>query len=494
MQTTLSSQLAKHKNWLFFGLYVLVLLLNVIFHEPWRDEFHSWNISRVSDGLGELMANKAYEGHPILWYLFCWVLTRVTAAPEGLAVMHMMIVTGASFLFFRYSPFSLLHKMMILLGYFMLFEYGTLARNYAILIGLLWVYCTWRTQQKSCWWQLLIIGLMMFTQIFGVLFAIALLADWVWEHGKNNWKNGLIGILAFSLTFLLAYLDIKPPADVTAHARWYSDFSWESISYALSILWDAMLPIPQWEFHFWNTNFLELENEQTTLTLKAIGGVVIWNALAFSFIQSRRNRIVFLLGTLACLAFAFAKFHGYMRHHGHLFLWLLVVLWLEKGKDQQLFTGWRQTMFSIFVGIHVIAGIFASARDWQGTFSPVKEVAAYIQTIESQHPHDLWISDPDYLIEPIGAMLQHPLYFPKQEKSVYFPQWDKDWGYISPEKVLLKAQLMASTEPVLLLLGYEMKAKPDPGFQLELLRQFGPGIEASERFWVYELRKSHNSF
>jgi hypothetical protein len=91
-------------------------------------------------------------------------------------------------------------------------------------------------------------------------------------------------------------------------------------------------------------------------------------------------------------------------------------------------------------------------------------------------------------------MLKHPLYFPKQEKMARFPQWDKDWGYITPEEVLSKAQLMAEKEPILLLLGYEMKVAPAPGFQLELRRQFKAGIEASERFWIYELRKSHDSF
>lgn len=494
MQESSISRLAKHKNWLFFGLYLLILLLNVIFHEAWRDEFHSWNISRVSASLGELMENKAYEGHPSLWYLFCWVLTRLTAAPEGLAIMHLLIVAAGGYLFFRYAPFPALTRMMILLGYFLLFEYGTLARNYAILIVLLWAYCALRTQQKSGWLQLLMIGLMMFTQIYGVLLAMALLTEWLWEYGKGNWKRFFMGGAAFSFAFILAYLDINPPADVTAHARWYSEFSWESISYALSVLWEAFVPIPQWQFHFWNTNFLELGSEQTTLSVKALAGLAIWCVLALGLLQTRRNRILFLLGTLACLAFAFAKFHGYMRHHGHLFLWFLMVLWLEKADEKTFFKNWRQAFLYLLLGIQLLAGIIASVRDWQGTFSPVKEVAAYIQIIESQHPHDMWVSDPDYLIEPIGAMLQHPLYFPKQEKLAYFPQWDKNWGYISPEEVLLKAQLLAATEPVLLILGYEMKAKPDRGFQLEFFRQFGPGIEPSEHFWVYELRKSHPPF
>lgn len=488
------SNLAKHRAWLFFGLYVLVLLCNVLLHEPWRDEFHSWNIARVSDGMAELMQNKTYEGHPILWYLFCWMLTRMTEAPEGLAIMHMLIVAGGGFLFFRYAPFPPVLRFIFLLGYFPLFEYGTLARNYAILILLLWAYCWLRSKKNTAWLSLLMIGLMMFTQIYGILLAIALMVDWLWENRTQKWHIPILGGIAFILTFLLAYLDIKPPADVTAHARWYSDFSWENMSYALSVLWDAYFPIPQLQFHFWNTNILEFDKEQLPLTLKTLGGLLIWATLTFGVLRTTRSRILFALGTLACLAFAFAKFHGYMRHHGHLFLWFWVVLWLEKGLDNSPLQKAQQWILYALLGIQLFAGMFASVQDWLHPFSPVKEVAAYIKEIESKQAHEIWVSDPDYLIEPIGAMLKHPLYFPKQEKMARFPQWDKDWGYITPEEVLSKAQLIAEKEPILLLLGYEMKVAPAPGFQLELRRQFKAGIEASERFWIYELRKSHDSF
>ncbi len=494
MQNAVNVSGSPHKNKLFFGLYLLFLLLNVIFHEPWRDEFHSWNIARLSDSLSELFANKAYEGHPGLWYLLCWGLTRFTSAPEGLAAMHAVIVGTASWLFFRHAPFSLLTRMMILLGYFPLYEYGTLARNYAILILLLWGYCALRKQGGSFWKQLLLLSLMLFTQIYGVLLAVALFAEWFWENRKQARPKMLLASLAFLVAFLLAYLDIKPPDDVTAHARWYSDFSWESISYALSTLWDAFLPMPQLQFHFWNTNFLQGENEQTILTIKAIGGIAIWLGLAFGLLRSHKSRLLFLLGSLAFLAFAFAKFHGYMRHHGHVLLLFVAVLWLEKQSDKIAFRSWQRVGLYALLGMHLLAGIYASVRDWRDTFTPVKEVARYIQLLEKQQPHDLWIADPDYLIEPIGAILRHPLYFPKQEKLAYFPQWDRDWGYISPEEVLLKAQLAAAREPVLLLLGYEMKVRPDPAYELKLLKRWGPGIEASERFWLYELRKSHGGF
>jgi len=474
---------------LIWGAYLLILGFTVIYHEPWRDEFHSWNIARVSNGLWDLMQNKAYEGHGIIWYVCCWLLTRFTESPVALAGMHYVIVAFASGLFVLKAPFSKVEKLLLLLGYFFLFEYGTLARNYSILFVLLWGYCSFRLHNRP-FLAIVAIAFMPFTQIYGILFGLILGVDWLWENHKMARKKLFPSLAMLVMLFLLAFLEIKPPGDGTAHARWYSDFSWESISYALSIFWEAFVPIPPLQFHFWNTNFLTLADESTTITAKALLGLGIWLGAGFIFFEKKQFRILFFAGSLACLAFAFAKLHAYTRHHGHLYVWLWVVLWLAN----QRLRGWRQVVLFVCLLVQLFAGIYACLRDWQDTFSPVKMVSLYLEEIQAHEKYSIWVADPDYLIEPLGALGDHELYFPKQETFAFFPQWDNAWGYISPEEVLLKAQLLAAEGPVLLLLGYEMNAQPDPAFELQLLRHFPPGIEASERFWLYELRKSHGRF
>ena len=64
--------------WAVFGAYVLLLLMALANHELWGDEIHSWNIARSSHGLIDLLRNSRYEGHPPLWYVVLFSITRIT--------------------------------------------------------------------------------------------------------------------------------------------------------------------------------------------------------------------------------------------------------------------------------------------------------------------------------------------------------------------------------------------------------------------------------
>ena len=58
-------------------------------HEMWRDELQAWMIARDSTSLGDLFGhNMRYEGHPGLWHLALFVLTRVTDNPVAMQALH----------------------------------------------------------------------------------------------------------------------------------------------------------------------------------------------------------------------------------------------------------------------------------------------------------------------------------------------------------------------------------------------------------------------
>src|SRR5258708_2333734 len=74
-------------------------------HEMWRDEIQAWLIPAGSASLGELIHNLRYEGHPALWHILLWIVTRVTTRPEAMQVLHLAISAAAVFLFARNAPF-----------------------------------------------------------------------------------------------------------------------------------------------------------------------------------------------------------------------------------------------------------------------------------------------------------------------------------------------------------------------------------------------------
>ncbi len=94
-----------------------------IFHHPlWQDEWQAWLVVRDSPSLFELFRNLRYEGHPALWYLVLYPLSRVTTQPWPCNCCTWPWPPPRS-MFSAVSPFTRLQKILFIFGYFPCFEY-----------------------------------------------------------------------------------------------------------------------------------------------------------------------------------------------------------------------------------------------------------------------------------------------------------------------------------------------------------------------------------
>ena len=109
-----------------FGLIVLFLIQS---HEMWRDELQAWLLARDSISITELFQNLKYEGHPGLWHLLLYPLTRISTIPESMQILHVGIAMATVYMIIRYSPFKTFHKIIISTGYFFIFEYSVTLCN-----------------------------------------------------------------------------------------------------------------------------------------------------------------------------------------------------------------------------------------------------------------------------------------------------------------------------------------------------------------------------
>ncbi|MBI4794559.1 MAG: hypothetical protein HY790_01735, partial [Deltaproteobacteria bacterium] len=116
----------------------LVLLLR---HEMWQDEWQAWLIARESLSIPDLFRNLRYEGHPGLWHLVLFLVSRVTPNPLGMQILHLLVATGAVYVFLKYSPFTRLQKILFILGYFPFYEYTVISRNYGLGVLGLFGFC-----------------------------------------------------------------------------------------------------------------------------------------------------------------------------------------------------------------------------------------------------------------------------------------------------------------------------------------------------------------
>ena len=136
--------MCKRETHYALGLMFLFLAIGaytISHHEMWRDEIQAWLIARDSASVFELFAHLKYEGHPGIWHLCLMPLTRITHSPVIMQVFHLLIATVTVYLFVRYAPFNRLQKFLFCFGYFVLYEYAILARNYALGLLLITIFC-----------------------------------------------------------------------------------------------------------------------------------------------------------------------------------------------------------------------------------------------------------------------------------------------------------------------------------------------------------------
>src|SRR5205085_8289856 len=114
-------------------------------HEPWRDEWQAWAIARDSRSVGELFHNIRYEGHPPLWFLVLFGLSRFTRDIIAMRVISAVTGVVATALIVRFAPLSKLERALYSFGYFAAFEYLAISRSYGLGVALVVGYAvaTW---------------------------------------------------------------------------------------------------------------------------------------------------------------------------------------------------------------------------------------------------------------------------------------------------------------------------------------------------------------
>ena len=120
--------------WVALALYAGTLLVLLLNHEPWRDEMQAWLLARDSASPLELWRNTRYEGHPLLWHLLLWLLSRWSQKPLTMQLAHAAIAVLTAGVFLAFAPFPRWLKVLWVFGYFPLFEYGVISRNYGLTV------------------------------------------------------------------------------------------------------------------------------------------------------------------------------------------------------------------------------------------------------------------------------------------------------------------------------------------------------------------------
>ena len=112
--------------------YLGVVAAGIAWHEPWADEGQAWLLAR-DQGFWHMMLHALhYEGTPGLWHALLWVMTRAHVGYTGMRWISGIIAAAGAYVLLRWSPFPLILKVLLPLGFWLAYQDAVVARSYVV--------------------------------------------------------------------------------------------------------------------------------------------------------------------------------------------------------------------------------------------------------------------------------------------------------------------------------------------------------------------------
>ena len=318
-----------HYAILLTGIFLLISAFTAAHHEMWRDEIQAWLLARDSSSLIDLFRNLKYEGHPGLWHICLMPLSRITISPVIMQVFHLLIAATTVYLFARYAPFNNLQKFLFAFGYFSLYEYGIVCRNYALGVLLICLFCT-LFQHRYTTFQIggtelsryLLIGAVLFllshTSVHCLIITMVtggvLFLDHLFTR-KSVLATGQIverqiwiafGLIAFGI--MTSVLQLSPPPDTGFAVGWRWNYDTAHLKNIIRIMTRPFFPIPEAKLHFWGSQWLGKFSVFTNIQLYLSWALIIWSSLIL--LRKPTALLIYLGGTIGLLSFFYIKYFG----------------------------------------------------------------------------------------------------------------------------------------------------------------------------------------
>lgn len=487
------------------AVFLLVCGYGAIHHEMWRDEIQAWLLARDSASVFELFANMKYEGHPAFWHLCLMPLSRISTSPIMMQVFHLLIAATTVFLFTRYAPFNKIQKFLFCFGYFALYEYAIVARNYALGVLLITIFCIlYRERYKRFLWIGIVLILLAHTSVHALIVTIAigfaLMCEYLYfycykkEALTENKRYIWIGFALIGFGIVTSVLQLNPPADTGFAVGWNFDFTVQRMNNIIKIITQAMLPLPRAAMGFWGSHQLNSYEFFQLIRLPICYFIVLWCVIRF--LKRPTALFIYLIATVGLLAFFYVKYGGSIRHHGFLFTTFVMTSWIYYDCPEidfpfssisRLAQWFFSPIFIVILAFHFLGGITAIRMDTEHIFSNGKRTAEYIKAQGRQDM--LMVGDTDYAVSTVvGYLEKKEVYYPKGSRFGSFVRWDKARTHgVSNEDIIKEAQTLSTqnSEDVLIIINRTLETPLVEQYQLTLLEKFTGSTIGDEGFHLY---------
>lgn len=297
------------------------------------------------------------------------------------------------------------------------------------------------------------------------------------------------------------------------------------ISHLLAYVWKSYVPIPQLEDpSFWNTSFLSDTPAFWGTVIPGLGGVNLGQFLSVAlsggllwitsryFITNSLVKGIYITGNALLIGFFFLFLPTGIRHHGHLFVLLIICLWLDKvsdfkcvqrstQNDQRLSSqpllsrGLSQRLLNLILVIQSLVGFYAYSIDWQYRFSGSRDAVRFLKSLQLE----------DLPIIGTGSW-ETSVFSGYLNRDIYYPDLGRWGSFITPSiasnqeddilneirrTVLVEGKALVILDRAMLLKQLEVQRSPtlfdsiSSEFNVDFLRQVDGEIVTKESYSIY---------
>jgi hypothetical protein len=471
-------------------------------HTFWRDETQAWLIARDSHSLTALIHNLHYEGHPPLWHLVLYAITRLSWNPEWMKLPNLLFAVAATGMVLFCQRLSLFARVGIAFSYLFLFEYGVIDRNYMLGVFLLvaaTLLATGSGRSKS-WAVPILLSLTAMSSLPALVLAVGVLGVYLERELAQLRRHGqpayhlllrvdlLLGTLLVGVSTLVAVLLIRLPADTGFYLS-VTRRATGTLAVLLrsgKILTCAYIPIPVLAHQFWDSNIFFPLTHRLYTVFELLG----WSLLAGFVLYFRRPlaRWFYLIGSGTLLLQLNITRSVGIRHLGWLFVCLALALLIEyadRNMSEIERPRWQRWMLSAVLVCQVYGGLFAVAVSLRYPFSSSRQVVAFLRSRNLDSAP--LIIEPDYVGSSVIAYLQLPgAYDIEQHHVASFILYNRDefLNQHIPSRAELDEASGGKGAPVLIM-GTPLTLEQEDALKMHLLAFFDNAINPYDLYYVY---------
>ncbi len=202
------------------ALYIAVLAFTLPHHEKWSDEAQAWILARDNSVWQILRYRLHYEGAPGLWHLILRAFHLLGGQYGGIGWLGAFFAAGGAAVLLRWSPFPLLIRILLPSTFFLLYQYGVIARGYTLFPLLAFTLCILFRSRRSSLWFALIAGLLANISLQGAVFSFMMVCLYLYERlrvrdrreSNRGGSRPLLSAAALYLTLLAIAAVVAVPA------------------------------------------------------------------------------------------------------------------------------------------------------------------------------------------------------------------------------------------------------------------------------------------